>query len=139
MAGAFVGDNEGEDGEAKKQHNQQEHDEQVKPKEQRNSAAGANQTGQGDQHEKNSENNHRLFEELLAHCSATFGEPNTGTDDGDWDDESDKVENADQVIAETKHCEKENPGRGKKRVVKDWSFREENWNWMGRDRFEAGI
>lgn len=53
-----------------------------------------------------------------------FGEPNSGPEDGNRKKKSDDVENADQVITQTKHCENKNLGTGTKKVKKISSFRE---------------
>lgn len=50
LTGSFVGHDEGHDGEAKQDHNQQEHHNQVDPQEPGDSAARAYEAGQGDDH-----------------------------------------------------------------------------------------
>lgn len=83
FAGAFVGDGEGEDGESEQDDDEEEHDEEVDPEEPRDSAAGADEAGERDQHEENAENDDGLVQKLLALGAALLAQPHSGYDDRD--------------------------------------------------------
>lgn len=75
FAGAFVGDGEGEDGEDEEEEDEEEHDEEVNPEEPFDAAAGADETGEGDQEEENSDDDDGGVEEFLTVGGALPAEP----------------------------------------------------------------
>lgn len=83
LAGALVGDDEGEDGEAEEEEDEEEHDEEVDPEEPGDAAAGADDSGDGDDHEEDAEGDDGLLEELLALGAGAVAQPHAGPQDGD--------------------------------------------------------
>jgi len=78
FAGAFVGDNESEDGEAEEDEDQDEHDEQVDPEEPCHAAARADQPRQGDQHEEHAEDDDGHVQKPVTLGSPLVFEPDPG-------------------------------------------------------------
>lgn len=103
LAGAFIGDDEGEDGEAEEEDDEEEHDEEIDPEEPWNSATGADEAGEGDDEEEGTNGDDGLLEELLTVCAGAGGEPDAASEDGDGEEEDDEVEKAYEVVAQAEH------------------------------------
>lgn len=103
VAGAFVGDDEGEDSEGEEDDDEKEHDEEVEPEEPGDAAAGADEAGEGDDHQENAEDDHRLLQKLLADAVALPAQPDSGAEDRNRQQERYEVQDSDQVVAQSHH------------------------------------
>lgn len=83
LAGAAVGDGEGEDGETETEEYEEEHSEEVKPEETRDTTASSDESGNRDEHEEDPENDDWFVEETLALGGCIFAEPDPGGEN--WD------------------------------------------------------
>lgn len=101
----FVRHNESEDCEAKEEHNQQEHYHQVQPKQPRDSTTRANQTGQGDDHQEDAENDDGFVEKLLTFRHPLIRQPDSGPENRNRQNESQNIQDSDQVVTQPKHSE----------------------------------
>lgn len=83
LAGALIGDDEGEDGEEEEEEDEDKHDEEVDPEEEGVAAAGADETGEGDDHQEGAQHDQGCLQELLAVSSAAAGgQPYPAAQDG---------------------------------------------------------
>lgn len=101
LSGSFVGDNEGEDGEAEEEQDEEEHDGEVDPEEPCEAAAGAQEASEGDEEDEEAQDDDRPLQEAEAIGGMLGGEPDTDSQDGDADERSEEVEDANEVVAET--------------------------------------
>ncbi|OAY76094.1 WAT1-related protein [Ananas comosus] len=112
LAGALVGDEEGEEGEGEEEEDEEEHGEEVEPEEEGGPAAGADEAGDGDEHEEGAEDDERHREEALAlgaGPAAAGGEPHAAAEHGHGEEEGEEVEHPDEVVAEPKHRDPPQP------------------------------
>lgn len=83
LSGAAICDGESEDGEAETEEYEEEHCAEVKPEKTRDTAASSHESCNGDEHEKDSENDHWFVEETLTLGRCIFAEPDPGGEN--WD------------------------------------------------------
>lgn len=91
LPGPLVGDREREYGKAEQEHDEEEHDEEVEPEEPGDAATGAEEAGEGDDHEEDAEGDGGALEEFLALGGGLAGEPDAGAEDGDGEEEGYEV------------------------------------------------
>lgn len=103
LAGALVGDDEGEDCEAEEEENEEEHDAEVEPEQPRDPAAGAHEACEGDEHEEGAYAYDRPLEKFLAVGVGFGGQPYSAAQDGDGKQKGEEVEDADKAVGESNH------------------------------------
>lgn len=91
LAGALISDGKGEDGETEQEDDEDEHDEKVEPEEPGHAAARADEACEWDHHEEDAEGDDWALEELFAFCGGLAGEPDSGAEDWDGEEEGYEV------------------------------------------------
>lgn len=81
LSGPLVGDDKGEDGEAKKEDYEEEHHHQVDPQEPCNATPGADEAGQGHHHEEDSDGDDGSIQKLLAVGAGPCAQPDSSAQD----------------------------------------------------------
>jgi hypothetical protein len=101
LAGALVGDDEGEDGEAEEDDDEDEHGDEVEPEEAVDAAAGADEAREGDEEEEHPERDHRRREVALAlRAVGARRQPDAAAQHGHRQEERHRVQDPEQAVAQ---------------------------------------
>lgn len=99
VAGASHGDHVDENHQTSKQDYEDEHGNKVRHKEPWNSPKRPHKACNGHNQEQDAQNDDRPLQNLYARVVGFGGEPDSGTDDGDGEEHSNKVDGCNDIVA----------------------------------------
>lgn len=103
LAGALVGDDEGEDREAEEKQDQQKHHEQVDPEQPRDAAAGSHQPRYRHQQHEHPQHDHRRVQKPLTLRIRLLRQPYPTGDDRNRQQQRYEVQDSHQIVTHAHH------------------------------------